>query len=283
MAAPAFVMPGSTVPTKTALGLDELRHRTRRLGQRHRTVLLLVDGQRLLSEVLSLAQQAGAATSHFEELVNLGLVELPAPIKPPDADIELPIVADEPEDTSVELIVLEDQVVEPIAAEAAPAPAVELVEPPPVEAAWERTVVLRGPAPVPVAAAPAEAPIEAPIEASADTPPAAPPERRRRPRLPAKLPVLSDVDEGAMLQQVRELLVDTLRLDAPLFGARTFLQVRAAQGTSELIDLVWEIERHLSHARHSRSELLSLQRARELLGLGNTLVADDNDPGFPYR
>lgn len=85
--------------------------------------------------------------------------------------------------------------------------------------------------------------------------------------------------DEAWLQRVRELLIDTLRLDAPLFSARTFVRVRSAQSAGELTDLVWEIERHLSHARHSRAELISLQRARELLGLGNTLVAYDTEPG----
>src|SRR6185369_12433914 len=99
-------MSSFTAPTKTALGLDELRHRTRRLSQRHRTVLLLVDGQRSLAEVLGLAQQAGAATSHFEELMKLGLVELPLP--PLAAVVEpTPASADQselPQVTSVDLL-----------------------------------------------------------------------------------------------------------------------------------------------------------------------------------
>ena len=72
-----------------------------------------------------------------------------------------------------------------------------------------------------------------------------------------------------------------MRLDAPLFSARMFVRVRGAQSTRELIDLVWEIESHLTRARHSRRELLSLQRARELLGLGNTLVDGDSFPTVP--
>jgi len=266
-------MPASAIPTKTPLGVDELRHRTRRLGQRHRTVLLLVDGQRPLSEVLSLAEQAGASTRHFEELVGLGLVDLPVPVAEPEAepDVDIPVLVDEPEVTSVELVVASDIAAdEPIGEptdeptdeptlepEAPPAPR---PEPPRLEEeAWERTIRLHGPAEPPPIASPSPAPL---IETPADIPPARPPERRRRPRTPVNLPVLADVDEGAMLQQVRELLVDTLRLDAPLFGAITFVRVRGAQTASELIDLVWEIERHLSAARHARRELLSLQRAR---------------------
>ncbi|MFZ2651169.1 MAG: hypothetical protein WA210_13790, partial [Burkholderiaceae bacterium] len=64
-------------PFKTQLGVDELRGRSRTLSQRHRTVLLLVDGRRALGEVLSMAQQAGAQASHFEDLLRMGMVEAP--------------------------------------------------------------------------------------------------------------------------------------------------------------------------------------------------------------
>ena len=75
-------MPQPAVPTKTPLGHDELRHRTQGLGQRFRTVLLLVDGQRSLAQILSMAHQAGAQTSHFERPVQLGMVELPRDAAP---------------------------------------------------------------------------------------------------------------------------------------------------------------------------------------------------------
>ena len=73
-----------SAPVKTPLGQDELRHRTRGLGQRYRTVLLLVDGRRPLGEVLGMAHKAGAQTSHFEELVRMGLVEIPDDMAAPE-------------------------------------------------------------------------------------------------------------------------------------------------------------------------------------------------------
>jgi hypothetical protein len=88
-----------------------------------------------------------------------------------------------------------------------------------------------------------------------------------------------EAPEASLLKQVRDLLVDTLRIDSPLFGARTFFRVRNARSTTELIDLVWEIENHLTRTRHTREELISLQRARELLGMGNTRVAGETKPG----
>ena len=63
-------------PAKTQLGTDELRSRTHGLNQRHRTMLFLVDGVRPLSEVLALGLQAGARTTHFADLVHLGMVDV---------------------------------------------------------------------------------------------------------------------------------------------------------------------------------------------------------------
>jgi hypothetical protein len=66
-------------PVKTAAGQDELTHRSRRLGQRHRTLLLLIDGRRASAEIRHLAQQAGVPDRCFDELVSLGLVASRAP------------------------------------------------------------------------------------------------------------------------------------------------------------------------------------------------------------
>lgn len=62
-------------PVKTPAGLAELQQRTRGLGQRHRTVLLLVDGRRPIDEVLRLAGQAGVPAACFHDLVAQGLVD----------------------------------------------------------------------------------------------------------------------------------------------------------------------------------------------------------------
>ncbi len=88
-----LLMSTPNVPVKTPLGHEELRRRTQRLGQRYRTVLLLVDGRRPLAEVLSMAHQAGAQSAHFEELLRLGMIELPLPPEPPQPPNDLPDVA----------------------------------------------------------------------------------------------------------------------------------------------------------------------------------------------
>jgi hypothetical protein len=71
------VMSPGIVPVKTAGGRDELATRARRLSQRHRTVLLLVDGRRSAGEIVVLARRAGVKESIYRELLELGLVVEP--------------------------------------------------------------------------------------------------------------------------------------------------------------------------------------------------------------
>jgi hypothetical protein len=349
-------MPVPTVPTKTSRGHDELRTRTQRLGQRHRTVLFLVDGRRTLAEVLSLAHQAGAQTGHFEELVRLGLVELPEEHEAAEAIDSGSGALDAPTLTSVALDVPTPQDLRPAARESAvpavwiaPEAAAEIepltldeltdvapidparlsstsmlppqpVAPPSQHAAVDEPIVLqpaqplarhpREPEPasdvqlvdavtwsdtIPLSQEPREAVWSPPEPAAVSKPSRKSGARaaaggmtavlnkalgRGRAKPPEDLPPMTPriekpSSEQQLIAQVRELLIDTLRIDAPLFAALTHGKVRSAQTQRHLIELVWEIERHRSHARMSRDELISLQQARELLGMGNTLVAGD--------
>ncbi|HEU5293221.1 MAG TPA: hypothetical protein VFU71_00385 [Burkholderiaceae bacterium] len=84
------------IPVKTADGVTELAHRARGLSQRHRTVLLLVDGQRRVSQILATAQAAGVQATVFDELVSLGMIELPAV-----AHIDLPLDSSQSGDSSL--------------------------------------------------------------------------------------------------------------------------------------------------------------------------------------
>ena len=68
-----------TIPIKTPDGQDELGTRQRRVSQRHRTVLFLVDGKRSALDVRSLALRAGVPESCFDDLLALGLILLPEP------------------------------------------------------------------------------------------------------------------------------------------------------------------------------------------------------------
>ncbi len=97
---------------------------------------------------------------------------------------------------------------------------------------------------------------------------------------PAALPQEDEV----LLKRVRGLLSETLRFNAPLFTARTLIRVRLAASRREMIQLAWEIQQHLTQTRRSRSsdraDFLALEAARELLGMGNTQVAGDSQPGW---
>jgi len=70
----------STIPIKTPEGQDELLTRHRRVSQRHRTVLFLVDGKRSAPEVRDMALKAGVPESCFGELLDMGLITLPQPV-----------------------------------------------------------------------------------------------------------------------------------------------------------------------------------------------------------
>lgn len=77
------------VPVKTPDAVTELGSRQRRLSQRHRTVLLLVDGKRSELQVRQMAGAAGAPETCFDELVELGMIERTVPEPPPFAPMHL--------------------------------------------------------------------------------------------------------------------------------------------------------------------------------------------------
>lgn len=62
------------IPVKTPAGQAEMSSRQRRISQRHRTMLLLVDGRRTEDQVRSLSAQAGVPGICFDELLGLGLI-----------------------------------------------------------------------------------------------------------------------------------------------------------------------------------------------------------------
>ena len=249
-------MSNPNAPVKTPLGHQELRQRTQGLGQRYRTVLLLVDGRRTVAEVLTMAQQAGAQTAHFEELVRLGMVELPAPPPPPPPEppAEAAAAQDGAQTAAVELEPGPGPAIEPDVP-VAPAPPVEF------EPAMPAAVV-----------APAAPPAASPAE-----PPAAPPVARAEPVVAPEAAASAE----RKLDDARRLLIDILRRDTLLQRVFAPARVRGAQTQEELIGLVWEIERERAHARRKRVQLINLQRARELLGMGNTVVAEDSLPTPP--
>lgn len=61
---------------KTEAGQTEMMLRQRGLSQRHRTMLILVDGKRTYHQVLDLAAQVGVPKAYLDELRELGLVTI---------------------------------------------------------------------------------------------------------------------------------------------------------------------------------------------------------------
>jgi hypothetical protein len=392
-------------PIKTPLGQQELRRRTGGLGQRHRTLLFLIDGRRPLSEVLVLGHKAGAATSHLEDLIRLGFVDVPAlhppeptPAPPPadvpaqltyvemeipagpmhsqwgtlDAEVPVPVVQvlaePEPEpEQEQEQPLSDDAATDPVgqrlageeggdaevraelssaAAEApaewAPAepevPAASLavdVAPfassEPVEPATERlpvpevietapavaAVIEAAPVPPSSQAAAAQSPVEAtappqartssallplefppeqaftsnsilspaepvPVATSAPAPaaPQTPPERRPLPAVLQRMAMLARRPQPRPkdpVDEARDCLLRVIKLDRTTMARRLRPRVVNAKTEGTLIDVVWELERDLTHGQRSHEGLIALQRARELLQLGNTLVDEAID------
>lgn len=320
-----------------------MRRRSLAIGQRHRTVLFLVDGRRPLSEVLELAHQAGALTSHFDELVRLGLVELPheSGVTQPGETVPGALSVAAPTHVSANAAVEVEPtvaVLQALTAVMAPDPphpseaiatapaalgsastalparqpdavlAADSVSAPAALVPVEHGRTKHRPAQQPVTAAPTpDVPVQvaAPVAiapaaevrevpkvhevrkgASASHPEvrvgaaalSRVPTRPAAPARAAKRVAQPDITEEMLLSQVRDVLIDTLRPDASSFGGQMLASARRASTPKEMIELVWKIEKHLSRSSHSHDALISLQRARELLNLGNTGVFGDSVP-----
>lgn len=102
-----------TRPIRTPEGQAELSTRARRLSQRHRTMLFLVDGKRSAIEVRRLAAQAGVPEACFDELTALGLIMLPEPTfsllldePPPPAALHIDLPLPGPDETTDDSVLL---------------------------------------------------------------------------------------------------------------------------------------------------------------------------------
>jgi len=232
------------IPVKTADGQAELSHRQRRLSQRHRTVLLLVDGRRSEPQVRTMAQQAGANDSCFDELLDLGLIALPPA----------------PEHLST----------------------VPIPRPPPAEDTPLHVDIPIEPEPAPPAQQPA-APSKAGAMAIEDVESVLPAARTLQPesvlnesvigdsRQPSEsMPADFDALEAAGtndpgLEEARGILLRAVRREAPLSGSLTILRLRRARTRDELAELIDEVEARIIKPYRSLAAQQVLRRARHLL------------------
>lgn len=283
-------MDGGIIPTKTPEGLDELARRTRRLSQRHRTVLLLVDGKRSVQEVIGLAAAAGVADTYFLDLAERGLIALPAVPAEPAAG---------------------PQTLAPTAAQRAAMPQADSGpgEAGPATVPEEPWLAQ---ASVPMTAAvshTAEAPHDPPDSDHIDLPidpasapgaagprsrPSPPGSRRPPDTRPSTLPELNDSllppvrsllpdsqlsDFGRLdptapppavdrpLEEAREILIRAVRAEAPVAGQLLLIKLRRANSRAEIEELLDEVEARIAKPRKMIVAAQTLRHVRHLLGM----------------
>ncbi len=244
-------METSLIPVKTALGQDELSQRRRRLSQRHRTVLFLVDGRRNESQVRSLARQAGAADSCFAELVDLGMIAMApsdndAPSTQTQPTIPMPVRPSQDEPLHVD-IPLDDAPLPPSAARKGNAVAARWMSRPEAEDSWLPAARTLQPESVLNDSALGEL-------GSPDSPQRA-----------------FDAEEAACatedvsLEEARAILLQAVRQGAPVTGSLTMMRLRRARSRGELAELVDEVESRIVKPYRSLAAQQVLRRARHLL------------------
>ena len=219
------------IPIRTPDGQAELGSRQRRVSQRHRTVLLLVDGRRSEEQVRTLAQQAGAPDSCFGDLLDLGMIMLPEPT----------LVLGEPMAADAAL-----HVDIPIEAEASPPAA----DPPAAVAlsSWSDD------APESLLPAARTLQPESVLNAGASE------------SMLQDFEVLeAGRTEDPSLEEVRGMLMRAVRTEAPLTGSLTMLRLRRARTRQELAGLIDEVEARIIKPYRSLAAQQILRRARHLL------------------
>jgi hypothetical protein len=216
-----------TVPIKTPEGQAELSARQRRVSQRHRTVLFLVDGRRSADEVRAMALKAGVPDSCFSELLDLGLIMLSEPtfsllIDTPTAapgvtHVDLPLPG--PDSVSA----LSDSMLQPLP------PSQSLF---PESASTDSTL------------------------GSASTAQA---------WLNADSGVAGEPTTDPAFAEARLILVRAVRAQAPLAGTITLLKLRRARTREDLSHLLDEVESRITKPHRSLAATHTMRRVRQLL------------------
>lgn len=279
---------GSWCPVKTAEGQAEIRQRHRRLTQRQRTLLLLVDGRRSAEQVKALASQAGATDTAFDELLDLGLIAAPPPETPvsqaPDAG---PVLDSIPEPAT-----------EATAPDATPhvtaAPSVDVARPAAptdeefgaaMDAADTGGAIDSGPA--------SDADVFEQFELDAERLPEESARTTTR-RVDAVVSSIMPFIESALgglgpgdapitsdnaLEEARRILVRELRSKAPLTGSFALAKLRRARTREDLEALLDEVESHISKPMRHLSARQTLQHVRGLLtGIGTDETDETDSP-----
>jgi hypothetical protein len=213
---------------KTPDGQAELTSRQRRVSQRHRTVLFLIDGKRTEDQVRTLARQAGSSDTCFDELLTLGMIELPASRSLNGSAAAAPIVSALHVDIPIETL-------PPAAAEEgveSVLPASRTLHPESV-----LTDSMLGGLPMSEAMALGD----------------------------SELPENERLSDDPSMEEARGILLRAVRTEAPLAGSLTILRLRRARSRSELAGLIDEVEARIVKPYRSLAAQQTLRRARQLL------------------
>lgn len=225
-------MASGAVPFKTPEGQAELGTRQRRVSQRHRTVLFLIDGKRSAAEVCRMAVLAGVPESCFDELLAQGLIALPAPLFAAPA---VAVPADVPAEAETLHVDLPLQGIDSMNASLdSTLPPSRTLQPESTLSAESMLDEARGVDPWAV---------------SQD----------------AATGARTDAVEDAVAK-ARELLTNAVRTHAPVAGSLTLRRLRRADSRAELAALLGEVEARLNKPHRSLVAAQLLQRVRALLG-----------------
>jgi hypothetical protein len=214
------------VPIKTPEAVAELSTRQRKLSQRHRTVLLLVDGRRAEDEVRQLAVAAGSPDTAFDELIDLGMISRPMPLEPE------PVMAEAETSRPVPLQAVDVEIDTSETVPAAPDSIVSLL---PAAASLQPESHLDSLNELPGAAMDA-------VEA----------ER------------LSGVEDEA-LEEARAILLRAVKAEAPVAGSLTMMRLRRARSREDLEALLEEVESRIFKPFKGLWASQTMARVRELL------------------
>lgn len=248
------------VPVKTERGREELRQRRGELRPRLRTLLVLVDGHRSGAELLQMAAQLGVSYGDLDALLAGQFIELPQP-EPAPADFESSApgaLAVAPEPVVAVPVVAVPAAATPVVATpvvAAPAPGVGRVVQAPAR-------------PAPVAPAPRAPSVTPPVLRSEVVHVVAP-----AAMAPAAAPA---PDTVAALDAARAALLEWLALDGGRLRHRGLRQrVEQATQAPVLVALLEQAESEIPPNVRSHAGERCVARLRDLLGLGNTHVAEE--------
>lgn len=224
------------VPIKTSEAVQELQSRQRKLSQRHRTVLLLVDGRRPEDEVRQLAAAAGSPDTCYDELVDLGMISRPAPLD----SAPMPLEA-----VDVEVDLPEPAVTAPVPLQAPEAEALPVAD-----------SVISSFLPAAASLQP-ESRLDSSLQELSGVSGAA------MDAVEAERQSGGVQDEA--LEKARDILLRAVKAEAPVAGSLTMLRLRRARTREDLEALLEEVEARIFKPFKGLWASQTMARVRELL------------------